>query len=104
MSIVLHSVLHSVGTTPSPSFHSHSFSQAFRQTPSTGLRHPSFKEEGAGKRCSECGFQDGSGSMVVPCPDGREVGGVGIERGEGGVGGGGGMHRPVHATLTLEMW
>ena len=24
------------------------------QTPSTGLRHPSFKEEGAGKRCSEC--------------------------------------------------
>ena len=27
------------------------------QTPSTGLRHPSFKvEEGAGKRCSECGL------------------------------------------------
>ena len=25
------------------------------QTPSTGLRHPSFTEEGAGKRCSECG-------------------------------------------------
>ena len=27
------------------------------QTPSTGLRHPSFLplEEGAGKRCSECG-------------------------------------------------
>ena len=25
------------------------------QTPSTGLRHPSFKE-GAGKRCSECGY------------------------------------------------
>ena len=24
------------------------------QTASTGLRHPSFKEEGAGKRCSEC--------------------------------------------------
>ena len=24
------------------------------QTPSTGLRHHSFKEEGAGKRCSEC--------------------------------------------------
>ena len=24
------------------------------QTPSTGLPHPSFKEEGAGKRCSEC--------------------------------------------------
>ena len=23
------------------------------QTPSTGLRHPSFKEKGAGKRCSE---------------------------------------------------
>ena len=22
---------------------------------STGLRHPSFNEEGAGKRCSECG-------------------------------------------------
>ena len=27
---------------------------ALAQTPSTGLRHPSFKE-GAGKRCSECG-------------------------------------------------
>ena len=32
-----------------------------RQTPSTGLRHPSFKdilplEEGAGKRCSECAW------------------------------------------------
>ena len=24
------------------------------QTPNTGLRHPSFKEVGAGKRCSEC--------------------------------------------------
>ena len=24
------------------------------QTPSTGLRHASFMEEGAGKRCSEC--------------------------------------------------
>ena len=29
------------------------------QTPSTGLRHPSFKEEGAGKRCSECGSEEG---------------------------------------------
>ena len=26
----------------------------YGQTPSTGLRHPSL-EEGAGKRCSECG-------------------------------------------------
>ena len=25
------------------------------QTPNTGLRHPSFKGEGAGKRCRECG-------------------------------------------------
>ena len=28
--------------------------QDHSQTPSTGLRHP-FLEEGAGKRCSECG-------------------------------------------------
>ena len=31
-------------------------SVARKQTPSTGLRHPSL-EEGAGKRCSECGPQ-----------------------------------------------
>ena len=29
------------------------------QTPSTGLRHPSFKEEGAGKRSSECAVWGG---------------------------------------------
>ena len=34
--------------------------QAVTQTPSTGLRHPSFKEEGAGKRCSECGRDGGT--------------------------------------------
>ena len=29
------------------------------QTPSSALRHPSLKEEGAGKRCSECdGYPD----------------------------------------------
>ena len=25
----------------------------YTQTPSTGVQHPSFKKEGAGKRCSE---------------------------------------------------
>ena len=30
------------------------FANIVSETPSTGLRHPSFKEEGAGKRCSEC--------------------------------------------------
>ena len=34
-------------------------SDARRQTPSTGLRHPSL-EEAAGKRCSECGSEGGS--------------------------------------------
>ena len=34
--------------------HSESVPQRRIQTESTGLRHPSFKEEGAGKRCSEC--------------------------------------------------
>ena len=28
--------------------------RSHKQTPRTGLRHPSFKEEGAGKRYSEC--------------------------------------------------
>ena len=35
------------------------------QTPSTGLRHPSFKEEGAGKRCSECEGGGNSEERVV---------------------------------------
>ena len=29
-------------------------SHTHTHTPSTGLRHPSFREKGAGKRCSEC--------------------------------------------------
>ena len=44
------------------------------QTPSTSLRHPSFKEEeGAGKRCSEC--ERGCVDVSV-C--GRWVGGWGV--------------------------
>ena len=35
------------------------------QTPSIGLRHPSFKEEGAGKRCSECQWVVMSGDALV---------------------------------------
>ena len=42
---------------------------AVTQTPSSALRHPSFKEEGAGKRCSsECGCEtflaEGLGSAL----------------------------------------
>ena len=35
------------------------------QTPSTGLRHLSFKEEGAGKRCSECSERQDSVFCLV---------------------------------------
>ena len=35
------------------------------QTPSTGLRHPSFLEEGAGKRCSECGGEKDSSRVPI---------------------------------------
>ena len=44
--------LHSHFTTL-PNFNFMCF-QRVNQTPSIGLRHPSFSEEGAGKRCSEC--------------------------------------------------
>ena len=37
------------------------------QTPSTGLRHPSFKEEGVGKRCSECGDLLAEGHFLKSC-------------------------------------
>ena len=33
--------------------------QPIVQTPNTGLRHPSFKEEGVGKRCWECAYYFG---------------------------------------------
>ena len=43
-------------------------SQLSVQTPSTGLRHPSFNEEGAGKRCSECAFSADSVTVSVQPP------------------------------------
>ena len=59
------------------------------QTPSAGIRHPSFKvEEGAGKRCSECG----SGVHVV------------LPRGMQGGGGGGGMEVGRKGGLEICRW
>ena len=43
------------------------------QTPSTGLRHPSSLEEGAGKRCSECDELVVSARLLQPVPGETEV-------------------------------
>ena len=41
----------------------YAYADGKHETPSTGLRHPSL-EEGAGKRCSECGLLPGSVTTV----------------------------------------
>ena len=65
------------GQTAKASVGGESDSHGHCQTPSPGLRHSPFKEEGAGKRCSECG----SLQVVVVCVCVGGVGGGGGRRG-----------------------
>ena len=55
--------------TPELIQHEELFSRVTSNSESIGLRHPSFKEEGAEKRCSECGVTCDKSRVPEPITD-----------------------------------